>query len=223
MILTIEGFLGADQVARVREAAAGASFQDGRATAGPTARKVKNNLQARRDDPALRGAYDLVTAALQRSVLFQNFVMPHRTLPPIFSRYQPGMQYGDHVDNAVMPGTTPIRSDLSFTLFLSEPSEYDGGELVIDTDLHPQKVKLAGGGLVVYPSSTLHRVEPVTRGERLVVISWIQSLVRDHTKRQMLFEFGRILRWLQETAPEARETLQLSKLRTNLLRMWAEV
>lgn len=223
MILTISQLLNAEQLAAIRRTLAQIPFEDGRATAGHAAKRVKNNQQARRDEPELQDINRAVTQALQQSPLFQSFALPHRTTAPIFSRYQPDMSYGDHVDNAIMPGTPPVRSDLSLTLFLSEPDEYDGGELLIDTDLNPQTVKLPAGSMVVYPSSTLHRVAPVRHGERLVAVAWVQSLVRDHARRQMLFEFGRALRALEDKSPQTREALQLSKIRTNLLRMWTEL
>ena len=222
MILCIGEVLAADRLAAFRERLTGLSFVDGAATAGWHARLVKRNRQA----PSGAETKELqaeLAETLARHELFQMACRPRRMRPILFSRYEPGMEYGTHVDDALMGGGDPVRSDLSFTLFLSPPERYDGGELVVESTAGEQAFKLPAGSLVLYPSSTLHRVAPATRGERLAAVSWVQSQVRDPGGREILFDLDTARRTLFQREGKTREFDLLSKSLANLLRLWAEV
>ena len=223
MILEIEGLLNAEHVARIRQALSGAAFVDGRATAGEAVRDVKNNLQVPGSEKGLDEARQLITSALLKNETFNQRVLPRRILPPMFNRYDPGMEYGSHVDNAIMGGTEPVRADVSITVFLSELKDYEGGGLLINSDGAPHSVRLAAGGAVIYSSTTIHRVEPVTRGSRLAGVIWAQSFVREEAKREMLQELAEAARWARTVSPGAQEAMKLSKVRANLMRMWSEL
>lgn len=223
MLLKIEGLLSTTEVARAREALAGATFNDGRLTAGEAVRDVKNNLQASGQDKALDESRQLITVALLKNEAFTARVLPRRLLPPMFNRYDAGMEYGGHVDNAIMGGGEPIRVDVSITVFLSDPKDYDGGALIINSDGEPRQVKLAAGGAVVYNSTTIHKVEPVTRGSRYAAVIWAQSFVRDEGRREILQELAEAARWARTASPGSQEAMKISKVRANLMRMWAEL
>jgi PKHD-type hydroxylase len=227
MLVRVPDLLSADEVRQLRGALADASFEDGRATAGAAAAPVKRNLQAARRanvNVALAAQQQLVHDALLRSDLFRTWAMPLRIVPPTFNRYEPGMYYGDHVDNAVMSGGAgAVRSDLSVTVFLSDPGEYDGGELITHSDHGGAGVKLPAGAALIYPSNTVHRVQPVTRGVRLAAVTWVQSMVRDTERRELLAELAGLAKWARGVAADSREALALGKLRANLVRMWAEL
>ena len=224
MILCIADVLDGDQLRRARELLAAVQFEDGRATAGWHARTVKRNTQADGGDPRLARLRQEVDQALRSNALFEMAARPARVKPVMFSRYQPGMEYGSHVDDAVMPdgaGGT-LRTDVSFTVFLSDPADYDGGELVTDTTAGEQSYKLPAGAVVVYPSSTLHRVNGVTRGERLAAVGWAQSQVRDPQRREVLFDLDTARRSLFQREGKSAEFDALSKSLANLMRMWVE-
>jgi len=197
-----------------------AAFESGVVTAGPAARSVKDNLQATSTQPCVDEARSVMREALLRSEEFREYAYPLRFVPPLFSRYEPGMRYGEHTDNAVMGN---VRTDLALTLFLSPPDSYEGGELVVDVDQDARMIKLAAGCAVVYEASSLHRVEPVRRGRREAGITWVQSLVRDPAQREILAGLSATLRLLGGTATNSRAALTVAKTRANLLRMWAEV
>ncbi|HUS23696.1 MAG TPA: Fe2+-dependent dioxygenase [Candidatus Binatia bacterium] len=221
MILTVHGVLPAADAERIEAALAQAAFVDGKATATGAAAAAKNNRQAAAT-PAVRALQKEVLDALGRSDTFGAFAMPLRMMPLLFNRYEPGMAYGDHIDRPVMHAREPVRTDLAMTLFLSDPAGYDGGELVISSDLGAQRVKLPRGSLVLYPASTIHRVEPVTRGVRVAAVTWIQSMVREPERRLLLAELTGIKRWADQQGGSA-QSLQLQKIRANLMRWWAEV
>lgn len=223
MIISISDILPAAVLTEVRQLAAAADYQDGKQTAGPIAREVKQNLQAVAGSAGIVRAQELITTALLQNDGIRLHAMPKRILPALFNRYDAGMAYGDHVDNALMaaPGGV-VRGDISLTIFLSEPADYDGGELVINSDGGAQRMKLAAGAAVLYPSDTLHRVEAVTRGCRLAAVTWIQSLVRDARQRQLLAELAGLVRWAHTVAPETGEAAALGKIRANLVRLWAD-
>jgi PKHD-type hydroxylase len=223
MIFTITEILQPAELAEIDSALASAKFDDGRSTASGEAARVKNNLQMDVKDPAYVQIGRIVRAALDRSEPFNRFALPLRTTPPRISRYEPGMTYCDHVDNQVMVGIPAVRADLALTIFLSDPQTYDGGELVIDSDFGAQKLKPPRGALVLYPASTLHRVQPVTRGVRMAVICWVQCMVRDYEKRRLLAELAQIRQWATEQAPDSRQVLQIMKIHAQLLRFWAEL
>jgi PKHD-type hydroxylase len=195
------------------------AFVEGKKTAGWHARARKNNLQAA-DSAMLRGALKKVEAALMKNPIFLAAARPRGFVKLLLSRYEEGMYYGRHVDDALMGGE---RTDLSFTLFLNDPGSYDGGELVVERTEGERAFKLAAGQLVLYPSTTLHRVEPVTRGVRLCVVGWVRSLIRDDGQREILFDLERSIAHLREQEAACGEALDLIlKTRSNLLRRWAE-
>ena len=226
MLLKIPQILDADGVARARALLAAAPWSDGRATAGTQAAQVKNNEQLAPGSEPHRALQALVLQALDRHAGFFSATLPKRVLPPLFNRYAGATNaYGNHVDQAVryLPGGVQrVRTDISCTLFLSDPADYDGGELVIETAFGEQRVKLAAGDLVVYPGTSVHRVEPVTRGARLASFLWIESLVRGDDQRRLLWEMDQSLMKLRSELGETPELVQLTGTYHNLLRMWAD-
>ncbi len=219
MYYVVSDVLDAAAVAAARETLAQATFVDGRATAGWHARLVKKNLQASAGDRAVAALRETIAAALTKNALFQLITRPKALTPLILSRYEPGMEYGSHVDDALMQG---MRTDVSFTLFLSAPDDYDGGALVIESSGGEEDVKLPAGSLVAYPSTTLHRVQPVTRGERLAAVGWARSFIRDPARREMLFDLDTARQSLFAREGKTAEFDLLSKTSANLMRMWAE-
>lgn len=227
MLLQIPQFLTSDEVARARAILATAPWADGKATAGHQSALAKRSLQLPQSSDAARQLGATVTAVLNRNLLFLSAALPAKVFPPLFSRYEPGHDFGNHVDNAIraMPdGSGNLRTDLSATLFLSDPESYDGGELSIDDTYGLHQVKLSPGDMILYPSSSLHRVEPVTRGERLAGVFWVQSLVREDANRTLLFDMDQSIQRAAEKLGHADETvIGLTGCYHNLLRMWAEV
>jgi PKHD-type hydroxylase len=219
MQLLIAGVLAADDLALVRQAFEKATFTDGRETAGWAAKTVKNNLQARAGDPALDGVRKLIGERLKASALFQMAARPRHMTPLLFAQYRDTMTYGTHVDDALMQG---IRTDLSYTVFLDEPDSYDGGDLVIETAGGENPVRGPAGSVFLYPSTTLHRVEAVTRGTRRVAVGWIQSHVRFEGQREILFDLDTARRRLFDESGKTAEFDLLSKSIANLLRMWTD-
>lgn len=207
--------------AAAREAFATRPDRDGRSTAGWAARNAKQNRQLDLSDAGSRTLADQLVAAVAAHPLLQRFARPARLSEPLLSRYRPGDAYGLHVDDALM-GEPPLRTDLAWTLFLSEPDSYDGGELVIESHEGDTPVKLPAGALVVYDCGALHRVAPVTRGERLACVGWIQSRVRDGRQRELLFTLDQTRRALHARDGESTEFLHLSQVHSQLLRMWCE-
>jgi PKHD-type hydroxylase len=221
VILCIADVLTPEEQASIHRSLDGVALVDGATTAGWHARTVKQNLQVDPRHPEAAGLQSLVLGALARHVLFQLAARPRIVRPILFNRYEPGMRYGTHVDDALM-GDPPVRSDLSLTLFLSDPASYDGGELIVESTAGDQAFRLPPGSLVLYPSSSLHRVEPVTRGVRRAAVGWVQSLVRDPARRELLFDLDTARRSLFDREGATREFGLLSKTVANLLRMWAE-
>jgi PKHD-type hydroxylase len=224
VLLQIPGLLDAAQLEALRERLATASWIDGRASAGHQGAQVKRNRQLAEDSAAARESGQVVLAALERNPLFISAALPARVYPPMFNRYEGGEHFGNHIDNAVrlLPGSgEKLRTDLSATLFLSDPASYDGGELLIETAYGVQSVKLAAGDLLLYPATSLHRVEPVTRGERLACFFWVQSMVSEETQRTLLFDLDTAIQRLTRTAADEAALLQLTGCYHNLLRQWA--
>lgn len=219
MIIFIGNVLSASLVEGLRGMLERTRFVDGRETAGEQARQVKRNDQVDSDDSLLPEMREIVLEGLAASDVFHAAARPKDVRPPMFSRYVPGMEYGNHVDDALMGG---MRTDLALTLFLSAPETYDGGELVIDGASGEQRVKLPAGSAVLYPATTLHRVAPVTRGERLAAVTWIRSLVRDPGAREILFDLETVAVSLFGKLGKTAETDLLSKTQANLLRRWVE-
>ena len=224
MLLHVPEILSRDELARLRAALDAADWTDGRETVGVQGARVKRNEQLPDASPLRAELGRVVLAALARNPLFFAAALPLRTLPPRFNRYADGGEYGFHVDGAVMRagGDQHIRSDLSCTLFLAEPDEYDGGELVVSDTYGEHEVKLPAGDLVLYPSSSLHRVTPVTRGARVAAFFWVQSMVRDDGQRRMLFEMDAAIERLRTGGADTEAVLQLTGVYHNLLRRWAE-
>jgi PKHD-type hydroxylase len=219
MMTVIGGVLDSADTAAAREAASKLNFVDGRATAGWAAQLVKNNLQAAGNNPALQSLRQTLSAKINDNPLFRMIARPKTLSPLILSRYEPGMAYGSHVDDAIMGG---MRSDVSFTLFLSDPDTYDGGALVIETASGEEDVKLPAGSMVVYSATSLHRVAEVTRGARLAAVGWARSFIRDAAQRELLFDLDTARQSLFQKHGKTPEFDLLSKTSANLLRMWAE-
>jgi PKHD-type hydroxylase len=230
MLLHVPEVLSGEQVARFRQALAAADWADGRETAGPRGAEVKQNLQLPDRSPLKRELGEEILAALAANPLYFAAALPRRVLPPRFNCYRGGGHYGFHTDGAVLELASAdpaerdyVRSDVSCTLFLSAPDEYEGGELVIADTYGEHEVKLPAGDLILYPSSSLHRVAPVTRGARLASFFWVQSMVRDDGQRRTLFELDASIQALTRGGAERAPLLQLTGVYHNLLRRWAEV
>ncbi len=224
MLLTIPELLNQPQLDKLLQVLKDASFVDGRLTAGFAAARVKNNLEMQTDSERMRLLIRIIMASLGHNETFRFAVLPHRVADPIVARYEPGMRYGDHVDDPIMGANGPrFRTDVSMTIFLNAPETYDGGELVVRTSFGEKRVKLRAGDAVVYPSSSLHQVAPVTRGERLVALTWVQSYVRDPAQRELLYDLNLARERLLKDAPTADATGYVDRSYTNLLRMWAEL
>lgn len=225
MIVTIDPLLDAGELATARSLLASASWSDGRITAGTQAAQAKNNRQLAEDEPNVSPLRRLVLQALSRSAIFFAAALPLKILPPFFNRYAGDANaYGAHVDGAMRqaPDGSYVRTDLSATLFLSDPDSYDGGELLIDDTFGTHRIKLPAGSLVLYPSSSVHQVTPVTRGERLASFLFMQSMVRDEGKRRLLYEMDMALLSLRESVGETAAVVQLTGTYHNLLRQWAD-
>jgi len=224
MLLHIPEVLTRDELARIRQSLDAADWTDGRETVGAQGAEVKHNQQLSDASPLKAELGKLVLVALQRNPLFFAATLSLKILPPRFNRYTGGGEYGFHVDGAVMRlgNGEQLRSDVSCTLFLNEPDEYDGGELIVNDTYGEHEVKLPAGDLIVYPSSSLHRVQPVTRGARLASFFWAQSLVRDDSQRQLLFELDASIQALSQANADRNAVLQLTGIYHNLLRRWAE-
>jgi PKHD-type hydroxylase len=226
MLLAVPDVLTKAQVAEARTLLDAADWVDGRVTAGHQSARAKDNQQLAEGSDAARRLGDLVVGALQQSPLFVSAALPLRVFPPLFNRYSGGQSFGTHVDNAVrqVPGTPHrLRTDLSATLFFSEPGEYDGGELVVEDTYGVHSVKLPAGHLILYPATSLHHVRPVTRGARLASFFWIQSMVKDDGERTLLFDLDNAVRRLSTDHPDHPSALQFTGVYHNLLRRWAEL
>jgi len=219
MQITIGNVLSAAEVETVRAAVDAVRFVDGRATAGFAARTVKDNQQADASDRSLETVRALLAERILANDVFALAVRPKMLSRLLFSRYADGMSYGTHIDDALMQG---MRSDVSFTLFLSDPTSYQGGELVIESASGEDEVKLAPGALVAYPSTSLHRVNAVTRGVRLAAVGWVRSFIRDATRRELLFDLDTARRSMFTREGKSAEFDLISKSLANLMRMWAE-
>ena len=225
MLLVIPEVLQPDEVGAFRAALADAPWIDGRATAGYQAARVKNNAQLDEAYPLARHLGDQVLRALERSKLFISAALPLRVYPPMFNRYAGGQTFGTHVDTAVrqLPGAPGrVRADLSATIFLSEPNDYEGGELVVQDSYGAHAIKQPAGSMVLYPASSLHHVNPVTSGERLGSFMWVQSMVRDDAGRTLLYDLDSSIQHLAAAVPENPAIVQLTGVYHNLLRRWVD-
>ncbi|MGC4027786.1 MAG: Fe2+-dependent dioxygenase [Steroidobacteraceae bacterium] len=224
MIITIPDVLTAAQVSQARDAMDAAPWVDGKVTAGYQSARTKDNEQLPEDAPLARQLGDMILDALERNPRFISAALPLKVFPPLFNRYTGGQAFGLHVDNAVrrIRGTAHrVRTDLSATLFLAAPEEYDGGELVIEDTYGTHTVKLPAGHMVLYPASSLHRVNPVTRGARVASFFWIQSMVREDAQRALMFDLDNAIQSLSQQAHDHPAVVQLTGVYHNLLRMWA--
>ena len=219
MQIAIANILAGDELSFVQARVKAARFVDGKATAGFAARLVKNNEQAAASDASLNEVRKLVSERILGNDLFRMAARPKQLTPLLISRYEPGMTYGSHVDDALMQG---LRTDVSFTLFLDDPASYDGGELIIETTAGEDSIKLQAGSLVAYPSTSLHRVADVTRGQRHVIVGWARSFIRDAAQRELLFDLDTARRQLFDRDGKSAEFDLISKSLANLLRMWAD-
>jgi len=227
MLLHVPKVLTAEQVAHCRARLDQAGWADGRITAGHQSAKAKDNAQLPETDPVARELGPLILDALAKNSTFFSAALPQRVYPPLFNRYAGGQSFGFHVDNAIRydrsrGGMDAVRTDLSATLFLSAPEEYDGGELVIEDTYGTHKVKLAAGDLVLYPGTSLHKVTPVTRGARIASFFWIQSLVSEDAQRRLMFELDISIRRLTADVPDHPALVQLTGVYHNLLRRWSQ-
>jgi PKHD-type hydroxylase len=226
MLLHIDNVLAPELASSYRQALEAADWVDGRVTAGYQSAKAKHNLQLPEDHPLAQELGDRVLAAIQAHPLFMGAALPLKVFPPLFNRYDGGQSFGTHVDNAIRQVTgTPhrIRTDLSATLFLTNPEDYDGGELIIEDTYGTQSVKLPAGHMVLYPATSLHHVRPVTRGSRISSFFWIQSMIRDDAQRTLLFDLDMSIQRLAGEAPDHPTAVQLTGIYHNLVRMWAEL
>jgi PKHD-type hydroxylase len=226
MMVRIPNVLTAEQVARCREVMTKAAWVDGKVTAGHQSSQVKNNLQLPENAPEARELGGMVMQALARSQLFTSAVLPKQVFPPLFNRYDAGMTFGAHVDNSIRShaanGIT-IRTDVSSTLFISAPEDYDGGELVVEDTYGRHSVKLPAGDMIVYPATSLHHVTPITRGSRIASFFWTQSMIRDESRRSLLFDLDMAIMRLAGDHPQHGSVVELTAVYHNLLRQWSEV
>jgi PKHD-type hydroxylase len=226
MLITIPDVLTAEQVSGCRKLLDSAEWVDGKVTAGHQSARAKNNAQIPEGHPVAQKLGDMILAALGKNPLFLSAALPLRVFPPLFNRYAGGQSFGTHVDNAIRHVTgTPhrIRTDLSATLFFARPDEYDGGELCVEDMYGVQRVKLPAGHMVLYPSTSLHNVRPVTRGARVASFFWLQSMIRDDGQRTLLFDMDTAIQRISRDVPDHPSAVQLTGVYHNLLRRWAEL
>lgn len=222
MLLTLPEVLDAATLVQLREGLSGAQWEDGGATAGAGSRSRKHNLQVAVGEPRLPEWQAMVAQALRRHPMMQFLVMPKRIMAPVFNRYDRGMEYRDHVDFPLLGAEPRMRADLSLTLFVSAPETYEGGELIVGTPDGERRIKLAAGQAIVYPASTLHRVEPVRTGSRVAAVSTIQSHVRGEAERTLLADVVNLWRRVEDMAPNSEEVRLAAKIHHNLIRLWAD-
>lgn len=224
MLLTIPGVIPAPQLERVRTLLQRGQFINGKLSAGLEARRVKHNQELVQETALYTALNNIVMGCLVQHPIYQRAVLPRRVAAPYYARYNVGMAYGNHIDDPVMgSGADQYRSDVSMTIFLSEPADYDGGELVICSSFGEQPIKLNAGDVVLYPSSSLHHINNVTRGERTVAVTWAQSLVRDPQQRELLYQLSQAREKMLQTQADAQETAWVSNSYANLVRMWSEL
>ncbi len=226
MLTHVPQVLAKAQVAAFRDRLDRSDWADGRITAGPQAARAKANQQLPETAAEARELGEAIVRALEKSPLFISAALPKQVFPPLFNRYGPGMGFGNHVDNAIRQvgaSAHRIRTDISATLFLSEPDEYDGGELVVEDTYGAHRVKLPAGDMILYPATSLHHVTPITRGARVASFFWIQSLVREDGARTLLFELDGAIRDLGRSVPDDPALLRLTGCYHNLIRRWAEI
>ena len=224
MMLRLPSVLDPNQLDTVRTLLADAKFVDGKLSAGAAAQRVKRNQELDKGASQMDILNNIVMNSLVQHPVYRAGALPLRVAAPYYARYTPGMAYGDHLDDPIMGADGVLyRSDIAITIFLNAPDKYDGGELVIRTAFGDNAAKLSAGDAVMYPASSRHHVNPVTRGERLVAVTWVQSLVRDPARRELLYELHQAREKLLRISPEAEETAQVNTAYMNLIRMWGDV
>lgn len=223
MLVTIASVLGPAELQAARQLLDQAPFIDGKLSAGMAARRVKQNEEVDQASDVYKQLNGLVMSHLIRHPVFRSAVLPHKLGSPFYARYTEGMGYGDHVDDPVMGSPHHYRSDVSTTVFLNEPEEYEGGELIVRTTYGEKSVKLPAGSVVVYPSHSMHRINTIRSGERKVMVTWIQSMIRDAEKREILHDLNQVREDLLRHSPEEDATKKLETSYSNLIRMWADV
>ena len=226
MLLHIPNVLNAEELKSIQKILHEANWVDGKVTAGTQSEQVKNNLQLSEDSEVAESARKIVLKALSRNALFFSAVLPKKIYPPLFNQYRGGMNFGNHIDNAVRTHAATgnhVRTDVSSTLFLSEPDSYEGGELVVEDTYGQQMVKLPAGDMVVYPGTSLHHVRPVTQGARIASFFWTQSMIRDDAQRTLLFDMDAAISTLRQQHGDSAAVVRLTGNYHNLTRMWADV
>jgi len=225
MLVRIDNVLSREELDTLGRQLAELKFEDGRSTAGEVAQRVKHNLQITVDrEPRARPMADLVTAAANRNQTFISATLPSKMSTPMFNFHEIGMSYGNHVDGAITGSRTfRMRTDIAVTVFLTRPEDYDGGELTVEDAYGARRIKLSAGSAIVYPARSVHRVEPVTRGVRLAAVFWVQSMVRDDARRNILFDIDVVINNLRKRSSDLPEITALSSCYHNLLREWGEV
>lgn len=223
MLVEIKNILGEAELKKVRELLKGANFRDGHLSAGMAAQSVKNNLEVA-DEDINTSLNNIVMNNVVRHPAYKQAALPHRIAAPFYARYETDMEYGEHIDDPIMGvGTERYRSDLAMTIFLNSPTEYEGGELIIQTSFGEQSVKLNAGDAVLYPATTRHQVAKVVSGERLVAVTWIQSLIRDNEQRELLYQLSKTREKMLRKDPDSEDTKRIDSTYVNLVRMWSEV
>ena len=224
MLTHIKGILDQDQLAAAHKLIAAGKYSDGSSSAGMAARRVKHNEELALTQAHMSDLNNLVMNSLVNHPVYRSAALPLRIAAPYYAHYTKGMSYGEHVDDPIMgQGSELYRSDISITIFLNSPADYDGGELVIQTSFGEQQIKLPAGDAVLYPSSSTHRVAEVSRGERLVAVSWVQSLVQEPERRALLHDMNQARETLLRDKPNAEETRQVNQSYVNLVRMWSDI
>jgi len=224
VLIEIPNVLDASKLSNIRDILGKVEFIDGKHSAGQAARRVKNNEEMKQGTQQAEFLDHLVMSSLAENADFRSSALPYRVAQPVFARYTQGMHYGDHVDDPVMgSGPEKFRTDVSITVFLNNPDDYEGGELIINTTYGEKAVKLPAGSAVLYPSASVHRVTEITRGERLAAIIWLQSMVRDAGQRELLYQLDQARNHLLVSNPDAQETKQVDRSYVNLLRMWSDI
>lgn len=222
MLVDIKNILGETELQKIQELLKTANFRDGHLSAGMAAQQVKNNLEVA-DENINTSLNNIVMNNVVRHPKYQQAALPHRIAAPFYARYETGMEYGEHIDDPIMGQPDRYRSDLAMTIFLNSPTEYEGGELIIQTPFGEQSIKSNAGDAVLYPATTRHRVAKVISGERLVAVTWVQSLIRDNEQRELLYQLSKTREKMLRKNPDSEDTKRIDSTYVNLVRMWSEL
>ncbi len=222
MLVQIKNILGDTELQKIQDLLKTAKFRDGHLSAGMAAQQVKNNLEVS-DEDITSVLNNIVMNNVVRHPVYQQAALPHRIATPFYARYETGMEYGEHIDDPIMGQGDRYRSDLAMTIFLNSPDEYKGGELIIQTPFGEKTIKYNAGDAVLYPATTWHRVVKVTSGERLVAVTWVQSLIRDNEQRELLYQLSKTREKMLRKDPDSEDTKCIDSTYVNLVRMWSEV